>query len=150
MSDLSLIVCKYLPDSNEEIVRQVELTYNDAFPLVERRDFVDVLCLLRTEKRFNLELIMHSNKYVGFITWWDFDSFVYIEHFAIDEKHRNGGYGGKALSLFLQNLKQLVIKWYSCPVRAIMLKFWILQRCVKICVLYIKRFWQVRCLPLLL
>ena len=41
-------------------------------------------------------------------------------------------------------------KWYSCPVRAIMLKFWILQCCVKICVLYIKRFWQVRCLPLLL
>ena len=109
MSDSSLIVCKYLPDSNAEIVRQVELTYNDAFPPVERRDFVDVINLIRSEKRFNLELIMHSNKYVGFITWWDFDSFIYIEHFAIDEKHRNGGYGGKALSLFLQILKRMVV-----------------------------------------
>ena len=115
MSDSSLIVCKYLPDSNAEIERQIQLTYNDAFPLVERRDFVDVVYLLRTEKRFNLELIMHSDNYVGFITWWDFYSFVYIEHFAIDEKHRNEGYGGKALSLFLQNLKKWFLKKLQEP-----------------------------------
>jgi len=115
MSNSSLIICKYLPDSMEEILWQVELTYNDAFPPVERRDFVDVINLIRSEKRFNLELIMHSDKYVGFITWWNFDSFVYVEHFAIDEKHRNGGYGGRALSLFLQKIKKMVVLEFEPP-----------------------------------
>ncbi|OCW94175.1 hypothetical protein A9168_08080 [Macellibacteroides sp. HH-ZS] len=109
MTNSSLIVCKFLPDSNKELLRQVELTYNDAFPLVERREFEDVVYLVRVEKRFNLELIMHSDKYVGFITWWDFGSFVYVEHFAIDAKHRNGGYGGRALALFIQQSQRRIV-----------------------------------------
>lgn len=38
---------------------------------------------------------------VGFIALWDFDDFVYLEHFAVDPSKRNGGYGKQLMSYVL-------------------------------------------------
>ena len=40
---------------------------------------------------------MDSNTAVGFTSVWVFDNFVFIEHLAIDEDKRSGGYGSKTV-----------------------------------------------------
>lgn len=43
---------------------------------------------------------------IGFITAWDLEDFTYIEHFAIADSVRNGGFGTKAIRAFLQAIPQ--------------------------------------------
>ena len=43
---------------------------------------------------------------IGFITAWDLEGFTYIEHFAIADSVRNGGFGTKAIRAFLQAIPQ--------------------------------------------
>ncbi len=67
-----------------------------AFPYEERRDILDQKeCLENNYFKF-LE-IFDGETDVGFIALWVFDEFVFIEHIAIDEEKRAGGYGSKAI-----------------------------------------------------
>ena len=43
-----------------------------------------------------------DDQYVGFITYWTFDDFVYVEHFAIDSNTRGQGYGRETLKNFVE------------------------------------------------
>ena len=45
---------------------------------------------------------MSKGVFAGLIYWWDFGNFAYVEHFAIDSRCRNGGIGGRALDLFVE------------------------------------------------
>lgn len=54
-------------------------------------------------------------QYAGFLTAWDFNDFIYIEHFAIDEAARNGGIGGKALKQFLASCHAPVVLEVEIP-----------------------------------
>ena len=93
---------------DDPMLGRVEKIYNASFPEVERRAFSLVLDLLRKDGRFRMYALLNNNEYVGFINSWRFDSFSYVEHFAIDESARNGGIGAKAMSLFLES--------QDCPV----------------------------------
>lgn len=81
----------------------VEDLFLSAFPEEERRNEADQ----RENIMFNpfmhcLLLSDVSDTPLGFLTYWNFESFTYIEHFAIDSKYRNMGVGGEALSSFLE------------------------------------------------
>ena len=109
-------VCKYSLADNAHLIQKVESTYNAAFPPVERRDFSLVVDLLSNDSRFFLDVLMDPVGYIGFITYWDYESFIYIEHFAIDEKRRNSGLGGKALHTFLQKTDKPILLEVEPPV----------------------------------
>ncbi|WP_106829769.1 GNAT family N-acetyltransferase [Parabacteroides pacaensis] len=91
------------------LLSKVKSTYESSFPVCERRDFIDVTNLLKTEDRFVINAIMQDKQYVGFLTSWNFEHFTYIEHFAIDNNARNGGIGGKALLHFLEMSNRPVV-----------------------------------------
>lgn len=116
MEPSEVLVCKYSLEENLHLIQDVELTYNNSFPLVERRDFSFVVDLLTQEQRFSLDLILDPVNYIGFITYWDFDSFIYIEHFAIDEKKRNVGFGGKSLQAFVKKIDKPILLEVEPPV----------------------------------
>jgi len=67
--------------------------YIDNFPDFERRDWANELELLENEPRFHVTLATCDEQPVGFITYWAFDSFSYIEHLAVDHSQRGKGYG---------------------------------------------------------
>lgn len=54
-------------------------------------------------------------QYAGFLTAWDFNDFIYLEHFAIDEAARNGGIGGKALKQFLASCRVPIVLEVEIP-----------------------------------
>lgn len=96
-----MIECIKVEEGNDPLLSRVEHTYVSSFPSCERRDFVELKKLMTPGSPFVVNVLLRDGEYVGFITAWDFDRFVYVEHFAIDESARNGGIGGKALKQFL-------------------------------------------------
>jgi RimJ/RimL family protein N-acetyltransferase len=56
-----------------------------------------------------------KDKYIGFITGWEFDAFVYVEHFAIDETARNGGFGAVAMKQFIAQATHPVVLEVELP-----------------------------------
>lgn len=80
-----------------------------SFPDDERRPYYEQKELL-TDSRYSI----HSED-GGFIASWDFDEFVFIEHFAVDENKRNSGLGSKILTEFLNSCQKLVCLEVECP-----------------------------------
>lgn len=56
-----------------------------------------------------------GDEFVGILTYWTFDEFVYIEHFAIDEDLRNLGLGKAVFLNFLSQLQQQVVLEVELP-----------------------------------
>ena len=85
-----------------------------AFPYEERRDISDQKeCL--NNKFFKFFEIFDNETDVGFITIWDFPEFVFIEHLAIDEEVRAGGYGSKTIELVKESYKKPIILEAEAP-----------------------------------
>lgn len=131
MKSEEVIVCRPVKEENEERWKQIEHTYIASFPEAERRPFPS-LCRLACEnpaftvyallKKSSVSLLQageiekkEREEYVGFITTWTFEDFIYIEHFAIDEAARNGGIGGKALKQFLDACQAPIVLEVEIP-----------------------------------
>ncbi len=52
---------------------------------------------------------MEEDQWVGFISYWEFDSYIYIEHFAIDNLLRGKGYGSRVLKTFVEQKGKTVL-----------------------------------------
>jgi ribosomal protein S18 acetylase RimI-like enzyme len=93
----------------------VEDLLHAAFPADERRE--DELQREYTDSHdyFHCLLILKSGNPVGLLTYWHFDTFVYIEHFAISEELRRGGLGKQAITLFVNDISLPVILEVEMP-----------------------------------
>lgn len=79
-------------------------TYTSSFPLDEQRPTDSIAQLLTSEERFTaIVLLDKNNSFVGILTTWTFDTFIYIEHFALHLALRSQGYGSIALQTFIQH-----------------------------------------------
>lgn len=103
-------------DSLSPYIAQVQSTYTSSFPETERRDFYLFCELLEEESQFHLLVVLKEDKYVGFISYWQFEGFVYVEHFAIDEAFRNGGIGSKVMREALRIVDTSVVLEVEEPV----------------------------------
>ncbi len=116
MSADHVIISKPVREITDSLLDLVEKTYTSSFPKEERRDFSLVRKLLEEDRRFEMYALLRDGIYVGFITGWQFESFVYVEHFAIDESVRNGGIGAKAMTSFLALHKDPVVLEVEMPI----------------------------------
>ena len=100
---------------NEETFSAVYEKMCAAFPLEERRDFTDQSeCM--TDKRFRFFEIYDNHTAVGFISLWVLCGLVFIEHLAIDEDKRSGGYGSQAIELVKELYNSPLILEAEAPV----------------------------------
>lgn len=71
--------------------------YMYAFPEEERRDMDVLHSLIQSEKRMCFCVIEHDSVAAGLLVYWDFDDFVFLEHFAVFESMRGKNIGGMLL-----------------------------------------------------
>ncbi len=90
-----------IPAPDHPLVDRIAETYEQSFPVAERRPFPRVLQLLEAHPAFTVYALLKEERYIGFLTSWHFASFRYIEHFAIEATGRNTGSGGEALRRFV-------------------------------------------------
>lgn len=75
--------------------------YRISFPIFEQRTES------RQERafacnRYHLDIGIENNRLIGFIGWWEFDDYLYIEHLAVHPEARGKKYG----TLLLEQLKE--------------------------------------------
>ncbi len=82
-----------------------------SFPTDERRPYDEQKGLL-DNSAYSIHTTEQKNAFIGV---WEFDEFVFIEHFAVSKDSRNTGIGGKMLSEFLQSQKKTVCLEVELP-----------------------------------
>ncbi|WP_165024481.1 GNAT family N-acetyltransferase [Dysgonomonas sp. ZJ279] len=93
----------------------VENLYIESFPLSERRPVEKMFNLYKENPRFTIAILIEDEQLVGFLTYWDLDTFIYAEHFAISPEFRNGGYGKKVMDLFIEDMSKPIILEVELP-----------------------------------
>lgn len=74
--------------------------YEDAFPLEERRS-LDAQINVMKKTNYHFEIMVVDNQLIGFLLWWDFEKYRYIDHFATLKEQRDKGLGRRILEDFL-------------------------------------------------
>lgn len=70
--------------------------YNYSFPACERRT-IEHQKQAFNSPFYSLVYFKDKGEVVGFVGYWEFDEYLYIEHIAINKSCRGGGYGSKIL-----------------------------------------------------
>lgn len=70
--------------------------YRNSFPLFEQRTEEQQIQAFSSSV-YHLNIYMNGDIFAGFIAYWEFDRYLYIEHFAICPDLRGKGYGSIVL-----------------------------------------------------
>lgn len=87
-----------------------------AFPPEEYRELHNLREYTDRTDNFHNNILFDGETPIGFITYWDFDTFYYFEHFAINPALRNGGYGKKVLNFLCEKLQRPIVLEVEAPV----------------------------------
>lgn len=99
---------------SREHIRSFLALYYESFPADERRDYADEAALLKfmEEKKewFHIRTLVVDCQLKGFITYWNFGTFGYVEHFAIAPELRCEGLGSLLLADLLDDMPRLILE----------------------------------------
>lgn len=74
--------------------------YTTSFPDFEQRSEAQQK-LAFTTPGYRLDLYHRRDELLGFLSYWVFDDYIYIEHFAVNKEYRGQGYGSSILQAFI-------------------------------------------------
>lgn len=95
--------------------RRVWEIYQYSFPLFEQRTFEHQLTAFKSNI-YHMDAYLDKNEVVGFIGYWIFPDYAYIEHYAMAEEMRGQGYGTLILRDFLLRMKGKIVVLEIDPV----------------------------------
>ncbi|MDC9723555.1 MAG: GNAT family N-acetyltransferase [Urechidicola sp.] len=88
--------------------------YEEAFPLNERRLY-DAQVVLMSDTKYHFDILIEDNQLIGFLLWWDLETFRYIDHFATSKQLRNKGFGKLILEQFINNNSKPILLEVELP-----------------------------------
>ncbi len=100
--------------------------YIFSFPDNERREWnstidVDSFCRLNQRYFYIMDIFVDDN-FAGFVSYWDFDDFIYVEHIAISHLSRNKGIGSSILKFLISKINDNIILEVEPPIDDISIK----------------------------
>lgn len=96
-----------ISSKKSEYYKESQKLYTSFFLPQYRREDILEKC---SDPRFNLKAILDNKNFIGFVSWWDFDSFIHGEHLLITPKLANTGYELKAFEYLAQNNKLITFE----------------------------------------
>lgn len=82
---------------------------SESFPTDEYRPYGEQLRLTDCSEYAIFGLRGANGTIKAFISVWDFNSFAYVEHFAVASTYRNGGVGANILGQLQNKIKKLIV-----------------------------------------
>lgn len=104
-----MIKLQRISTQDQDLYKFMEDLMVYSFPVEEYRDLKELKNFTDQRKNFYCNIIWQDEKPIGLMNYWDLNTFYYIEHFAIDEKHRNGGIGKQALKHLCEILNSPIV-----------------------------------------
>lgn len=93
---------------NHPLYKVFEKLYSSSFPIFEQRT-KEQQEIAFDNKNYHLIGYEENNSFIGFISYWEFDDCLYIEHFAINTDIRGKGYGSTLLNEFIKSTTKIVL-----------------------------------------
>lgn len=94
---------------NEEELGIVWKIYEESFPQYERRR-LDTQIRAHKNDKYRPMAIWEGEEIIGIFFYWEFDEFLFIEHFAIDPECRGSGIGSDILREFCKKGKKVILE----------------------------------------
>ena len=110
-----MIELKEIHSNNTEAYTYVEQLLVSTFPTNEYRPLSELRSNTDHQEKFHLGVLLDDGATIGFIAYWDFDKFRYIEYFAIDSTFRSRGYGTQALQLLHEQTTKPIVLEFELP-----------------------------------
>ena len=88
-----------LENISDNFFKEAWVLYENSFPMEERR-LIDSQAKVMKHLKYNFDILIKEEQFIGLLFWWEFDNLRYIEHFATVENLRDKGFG----KLILENL----------------------------------------------
>ena len=101
-------------DLNEKQYNVAYNLYQNSFPYLERRDDSGH-ALIMQKPDYHFDGIIDNGELLGVMLYFERDSFIYLEHFAVFPEKRGNGIGAKGLEI-LKNKGKTVILEIEYPV----------------------------------
>ena len=111
-----MIELKRITTTDKALYDYMEGLMVESFPPDEYRTLREQRCYTDAKKHFHANIVFCDNAPVGFITYWDFGNFHYLEHFAIAPERRNEGLGKRVLDYLCCRLASPVVLEVEIPV----------------------------------
>ena len=93
-----------------------------SFPKDEYRTYQEQKALFDNPE-YEVYIVQNSdNEIMAFMAVWDFESFAFIEHFAVDPIYRNNGIGGDFLRELAHSQKKMICLEVELPNNGIAVK----------------------------
>lgn len=102
-------------NSEDQYFAELWRIYAESFPLNERRTIEQQIAILNNSGYILISFII-GNLFIGFISFWTADEFIFIEHLAITPEYRNQGKGSAGLKSFIESNTIPVILEIELPV----------------------------------
>ena len=94
--------------TNDSLYSQFKTLYNSGFPIFEQRTEVQQAWAF-LQREYHLAGYIDNGQWIGFISYWEFDTYIYIEHFAIADTLRGKGYGSNVLKTFVEKKGKTIL-----------------------------------------
>lgn len=97
-----------LSDTTSPQYKEFAALYAKSFPVFEQRTKEQQI-LAFSSSHYHLDLYYEGPVFIGFIAYWQFDRYSYVEHFAVHDMHRGRGYGAQLLNRFVEEQARQVV-----------------------------------------
>ncbi len=98
----------YINSSDHPLYETFQNLYHTSFPLFEQRSKAQQKEAFQNDK-YKLLAFTENETFLGFISYWSFGTYCYIEHFAVNTDLRGKGYGSHLLGTFIQSIDKIVL-----------------------------------------
>ncbi len=109
---------KRIRDIKEEMYPFFQSIYSVSFPLHEQRSEEQQLMAFK-DSRYFLCGVSEDEKLIAFIAYWEFEDYIYIEHFAVHPERRGKNIGSKVLQVFAEKVKKTILLEIDPPVDSV-------------------------------
>ena len=99
---------KYVCSCTDLLFDEIWLMYCETFPYEERRSLHEQQRIMRS-KKYTLLAWTKNGKLLGFLGFWDYEGFCFVEHLAIHPDFRSQGYGTRMFRSWMEGTNKQII-----------------------------------------
>lgn len=99
----------YIDSFSHPLYKPFHDLYSVSFPIFEQRTPQQQADAFQKGHYYKLLAFTENGTLLGFISYWEFGAYRYVEHFAIQTSARGKGYGSKLLQAFIRSTEKIIL-----------------------------------------
>lgn len=98
----------YITDPGHPLYPALGQLYASGFPVFEQRTEAQQLQAFSSPE-YRMAAYLDNSIFIGFVAYWEFPAYRYVEHFAVDRTFRGKGYGSRIMKHFIEETQKSVV-----------------------------------------